>query len=91
MKTVWVRHGQSEYNAENRSTGWHDPDLTELGIRQAMDTAKELKKYQFIAEIHCSDLRRSFYTAKLILDNSPWFKDIKVKDAITVKVISSDN
>ena len=78
MKTVWVRHGQSEYNAENRSTGWHDPDLTELGIRQAMDTAKELKKYQFIAEIHCSDLRRSFYTAKLILDNNPWFKDIKI-------------
>ena len=46
MKTVWVRHGQSEYNAENRSTGWHDPELTELGAEQAMQTAKELaKKY----------------------------------------------
>ena len=79
MKTVWVRHGQSEYNAENRSTGWHDPDLTELGIQQAQETATKLNhKYNFIAEIHCSDLRRSYYTAKIILDTSPWFKDIKI-------------
>jgi|TARA_R110000782_G_scaffold37416_3_gene88538 2,3-bisphosphoglycerate-dependent phosphoglycerate mutase len=79
MKTIWVRHGQSEYNAENRSTGWHDPDLTQLGIEQALTTATELvNNYQFIAEIHCSDLRRSYYTAKIILDSTPWFKDIKI-------------
>ena len=79
MKTVWVRHGQSEYNAENRSTGWHDPDLTELGAEQAMQTAKELaKKYVSIASLHCSDLRRSFYTAKIISATTPWFIDISV-------------
>lgn len=79
MKTVWVRHGQSEYNAKNLSTGWHDPELTELGVQQALAVAEKLKnKYQVIASVHCSDLRRSFYTARIIMSTCPWFDDIKV-------------
>ena len=32
---ILVRHGQSTWNAENRFTGWQDPDLTEKGQAQA--------------------------------------------------------
>jgi bisphosphoglycerate-dependent phosphoglycerate mutase family 1 len=32
---VLLRHGQSQWNLENRFTGWWDVDLTELGIEEA--------------------------------------------------------
>ncbi len=35
-KLVLVRHGQSEWNLQNRFTGWVDVDLTEKGIAEAM-------------------------------------------------------
>ena len=31
MKLIFVRHGQSVYNSENRFTGWHNPPLTKTG------------------------------------------------------------
>ncbi len=40
---VLVRHGQSEYNASNRFTGWRDPPLTEKGIQEAHDVAVQLR------------------------------------------------
>ena len=71
MKTVWVRHGQSEYNVQDIATGWHDPELTELGCQQALEIAEKLSnKYLEIAEIYSSDLRRSYNTAKIIVDNT---------------------
>ena len=32
---VLLRHGQSQWNLENRFTGWWDVDLTEAGIAEA--------------------------------------------------------
>ena len=32
---ILVRHGQSEWNAKNLFTGWKDPDLTEIGLKEA--------------------------------------------------------
>ena len=32
---ILVRHGQSQWNLENRFTGWWDVDLTELGVEEA--------------------------------------------------------
>lgn len=79
MKTIWVRHGQSEYNFKNLATGWHDPLLTELGISQALQTAHELgTKYQIVDSIHCSDLKRAAQTASLLLQTTPWFVDVKI-------------
>lgn len=34
-KVVFVRHGQSAWNLENRFTGWKDVDLTEQGTHLA--------------------------------------------------------
>lgn len=31
-KVVFLRHGESEFNKENKFTGWQDVKLTELGI-----------------------------------------------------------
>ena len=35
MKLVLVRHGESEWNLQNRFTGWVDVDLTEKGVNEA--------------------------------------------------------
>ena len=32
---ILVRHGQSEWNAKNLFTGWKDPGLTEIGLKEA--------------------------------------------------------
>ena len=33
---ILVRHGQSQWNLENRFTGWWDVDLTEQGVAEAI-------------------------------------------------------
>lgn len=40
---VLVRHGQSEWNLKNLFTGWKDPDLTELGVKEAVAAGQKLK------------------------------------------------
>ena len=34
-KLVLLRHGESQWNLENRFTGWTDVDLTDKGIAEA--------------------------------------------------------
>lgn len=65
---VLIRHGQSEYNLQNRFAGWVDTPLTEEGIRQAKAAGEKLKNWSFYpAEIWASPLGRAQDTAKLIL------------------------
>ena len=40
---VLVRHGQSEWNLKNLFTGWKDPGLTELGVKEAVAAGRKLK------------------------------------------------
>lgn len=46
-KLVIVRHGQSEWNAENRFTGWVNVDLAPKGIAEAKEAGEKLKGYTF--------------------------------------------
>jgi len=41
---VLVRHGQSQWNLENRFTGWVDVGLTALGVREAKKAGKLVAK-----------------------------------------------
>lgn len=41
---VLVRHGQSEWNLKNLFTGWKDPGLTELGVKEAIAAGRKLKE-----------------------------------------------
>ena len=42
-KLVLLRHGESQWNLENRFTGWTDVNLTERGIEEAKSSGKILK------------------------------------------------
>ena len=70
MNLVFVRHGQSLWNLENRFTGWVDIDLSERGVLEAKEAGKVLKEAKFIPE-YCftSFLVRSIHTSQLILDS----------------------
>ncbi|WP_028054326.1 2,3-bisphosphoglycerate-dependent phosphoglycerate mutase [Sinorhizobium medicae] len=66
---VLVRHGQSDWNLKNLFTGWRDPDLTELGIEEAMAGGKALADYGIKFDIaFTSDLIRAQRTCQLVLD-----------------------
>ena len=47
IKLVLVRHGQSEWNLENKFTGWTDVELSEQGIKEAKEAGKILKEQGF--------------------------------------------
>ena len=64
---VILRHGQSQWNLENRFTGWVDIDLSEQGIREAQDAGEKLKNYKF-DKAYTSDLIRAQRTLDIILD-----------------------
>ena len=46
MKLVLLRHGQSEWNLENKFTGWTDVDLTEKGEAEAKNAGKLIMQQQ---------------------------------------------
>ncbi|KAA0699115.1 2,3-bisphosphoglycerate-dependent phosphoglycerate mutase [Neorhizobium sp. P12A] len=66
---VLVRHGQSDWNLKNLFTGWKDPDLTEVGIQEAVTGGQALADYGIQFDIaFTSALTRAQHTLKLILD-----------------------
>ncbi|MUM76999.1 2,3-diphosphoglycerate-dependent phosphoglycerate mutase [Pseudodesulfovibrio sp. F-1] len=66
-KLVLVRHGQSEWNLENRFTGWTDVDLTAQGVREAVEGARLLREGGFDFDVaHTSLLRRAIRTLWLL-------------------------
>ena len=68
IKLVLVRHGQSQWNLENRFTGWTDVDLSEQGINEAIEAGKVLKEKGFEFDIaYTSVLKRANDTLDLIL------------------------
>ena len=69
IKLVLVRHGQSIWNLENKFTGWTDVDLSELGIKEAIDAGKVLKEKGFTFDIaYTSVLKRANDTLSYILE-----------------------
>jgi 2,3-bisphosphoglycerate-dependent phosphoglycerate mutase len=68
-KVVLLRHGESEWNRENRFTGWHDVDLSEKGLGEAKAAGNLLKaeKYEFDIAF-TSVLKRAIRTLWLTLD-----------------------
>lgn len=66
---VIIRHGQSQWNLENRFTGWVDVDLSPQGIEEAEKAAEMLKDYKFDAAF-TSDLQRAQKTLDKILEVS---------------------
>ena len=68
IKLVLVRHGQSEWNLENKFTGWTDVALSDQGIQEAKEAGKVLKEKGFHFDLaFTSVLKRANDTLEYIL------------------------
>ena len=66
---VLVRHGESQWNLENRFTGWVDVPLSPKGIEEAAAAGDRLKKENIhFDQAYTSNLQRAQNTLKLILE-----------------------
>ncbi len=67
-KLVLLRHGQSQWNLENRFTGWADVDLSERGIEEARSAGRALHDGDYRFDIALTSvLKRSIHTLWIVL------------------------
>jgi 2,3-bisphosphoglycerate-dependent phosphoglycerate mutase len=68
-KLILCRHGQSEWNLENRFTGWADVDLSPKGEQEAKDAGLTLKHEQLSFDLaYTSVLKRATRTLWIMLE-----------------------
>lgn len=68
-RLILLRHGQSQWNLENRFTGWTDVDLSDHGRDEAREAARRLAAAGIMPR-YCftSYLRRAVHTLDIVLD-----------------------
>ncbi len=79
-KLVLIRHGESQWNKENRFTGWKDVDLSDKGRDEAKAAGQLLKAEGFtFDEAYTSVLKRAIRTLWIILDEMDlmWIPETK--------------
>ena len=68
-KLVLLRHGQSQWNLENRFTGWTDVDLTAQGMVEAANAGILLKNEGYHFDVaYTSVLKRAIRTLWIVMD-----------------------
>jgi 2,3-bisphosphoglycerate-dependent phosphoglycerate mutase len=68
-KIVFIRHGESLWNRENRFTGWADVDLTEKGIDEARAAGRLLRAEGFAFDLaFTSVLKRAIRSLNFALE-----------------------
>jgi 2,3-bisphosphoglycerate-dependent phosphoglycerate mutase len=66
---VFLRHGESTWNLENRFTGWTDVGLTEKGVAEARDAGRRMKAAGFSFDVcHTSVLKRAILSMTYALE-----------------------
>lgn len=66
---ILLRHGQSQWNAQNLFTGWVDVELTEKGVAEATRSGHLLAEAGVLPDVvHTSLLRRAIRTTTLALE-----------------------
>ena len=67
-KLILLRHGQSQWNLENRFTGWKNVPLTEKGEAEAKKTGELIRKHNIsIDRVFSSVLERANRTAEIAI------------------------
>jgi 2,3-bisphosphoglycerate-dependent phosphoglycerate mutase len=69
-KIVLLRHGESDWNKENRFTGWTDVDLSDKGREEAKAAGQVLKAEGYVFDVaYTSVLKRAIRTLGAVLDH----------------------
>ena len=68
-RLVLLRHGESEWNKENRFTGWTDVGLSERGSQEALEAGRLLREAGYTFDVaYTSLLKRAIKTLWLTLE-----------------------
>lgn len=83
LKIYLTRHGQCEGNKKGIQNGRLDTRLTEFGIKQAENAAKNIKRLNMgIEKLYSSPLQRAYKTAEIISDKLGLSEPEIIKDLI---------
>tara|TARA_A100001015_G_scaffold317559_1_gene434872 strand:- start:1223 stop:1966 length:744 start_codon:yes stop_codon:yes gene_type:complete len=81
MKLILLRHGESQWNLENRFTGWKDVPLTQSGIIEAQYAAEKLIEMEIdFNSIYTSFLLRAIHTAEIVAKSLKFDHNEIIKD-----------
>jgi 2,3-bisphosphoglycerate-dependent phosphoglycerate mutase len=68
-RLVLLRHGQSQWNLENRFTGWYDIDLSAQGHQESIQAGQRLRDAGLRVDMACTSvLKRAIRTLWIVLD-----------------------
>lgn len=67
IQLVLLRHGESQWNLENRFTGWVDVPLSSKGEQEAREAGQKLKAFRF-DRAYTSVLKRAIDTLQIVLE-----------------------
>ncbi len=85
-KLVLLRHGQSQWNLENRFTGWKDVPLTNQGVDEAKKAGLLIKKNNIkFDNIFSSNLERANKTAEIAIKEAEMYHLFKNNKLLYVK------
>lgn len=66
---ILIRHGESQWNLENRFTGWVDVELSDKGRKEAETAGVKLKDYK-IDKAYTSILKRAMNTLDIAMKSA---------------------
>ena len=89
IKLVLLRHGQSQWNLENRFTGWKDIELSENGILEAKESGRLIKEKKIPIDIvYSSGLKRAIDTAIIAMKEANYDHLFNNGELIIIKNIA---
>ena len=74
-KLVLLRHGESQWNLDNRFTGWTDVDLTPKGVEEAHESARLLREAGFAPDVQ-AEIDKLMAADFLILQFPFWWYSV---------------
>ena len=88
-KLVLLRHGQSQWNLENRFTGWKDIKLSDNGILEAKESGRLIKEKNIPIDIvYSSELKRAIDTAIIAMKEANYDHLFNNGELIIIKNIA---
>jgi 2,3-bisphosphoglycerate-dependent phosphoglycerate mutase len=68
-RLVLLRHGESDWNRENRFTGWTDVGLSEKGVKEAIEAGRQMREKGYVFDVaYTSVLKRAIKTLWIALE-----------------------
>ena len=80
IKITYFVHGTTVDNQNEICSGWHDSELSDLGIQQSIELKSKIEDRYFDV-VFCSDLKRAVHTAKLVFKGKvEIIQDIRLRE-----------